>query len=123
MNLIQFGSTHSTANCGPCVETSDSRSCISGRRPSVEPREAGVETNEVTYFSVMHTPRTLRSPGGFYEALFFFVRSARAVRRDLLETTRAAPRRSAASRRGTTTHSLAVQHRLCKPQDLGAGHS
>ena len=29
-----------------------------------------MDTNEVTYFSVMHTPRALRSPGGFYEAFF-----------------------------------------------------
>ena len=29
-----------------------------------------MDTNEVTYFSVMHTPRALQSPGGFYEAFF-----------------------------------------------------
>ena len=34
MNSIQSGSTHSTANEGPTVETRDSESCISRRRPS-----------------------------------------------------------------------------------------
>ena len=63
-----------------------------------------MDTNEVTYFSVMHTPLRATKPWWILRrSLLFLVRSARAVRRDFLETTRrAAPLTGGPFRRGTS---------------------
>ena len=84
-----------------------------------------MDTNEVTYFSVMHTPRALRSPGGFYEEAIFSWSGPRARFAETFWRRRGEPPPSQADPFGgaQATHRVVVQPRLLAPQNFGAGHS
>ena len=82
-----------------------------------------MDTNEVTYFSVMHTPRALRSPGGFYEAFFSWSGPRARFAETFWRRREPPPAQAQPFAGGQATPGLAAQQRLVRPQDLGAGHS